>query len=261
MSKMNVPDWLPDWRNESEYPDPERASRFDWGWAFLRRNPKYQKDWNYLQALLQLPGDMVGDWYDVTGKLKPVSETPGPVMQEWLDNCSSISNFQYHVSYMAEAYGLRGEPKDPSESTITRSFWPNNQRGTVYGGVMGRWSREFYLPRNECVAIFDLSLPIGPQLKIIRSNLLNVQKEYKEDGGGFPAPRVRSKDYPVYLRILDAKIRGVTHATIASAIYPNMSNDYPDYPASRKIKDHLQEAIRLRDYGYRDLFQLSSSSQ
>ncbi len=38
-------EWLPDWRNESEYPDPKTASPQQWAWEFLRRNHSYQKDY------------------------------------------------------------------------------------------------------------------------------------------------------------------------------------------------------------------------
>lgn len=36
--------WLPDWKDETAYPDPETTSLQQWAWEFLRRNPEYQKD-------------------------------------------------------------------------------------------------------------------------------------------------------------------------------------------------------------------------
>ncbi len=271
MSKPVILDWLPDWRNESEYPDSERACRLDWGWAFLRRNPGYQKDWNYLQALNQLLGTygLPSDLYDVTGKLKPVNEAPGPVMKRWIKE-SSLFNHKSSEAFMAEAYGMQGEPKDPSESTINRAFRLNKKRVTLHMGTLHKGgtlhpellrNHVFDLSRSEGVAIFDFSLPINPQLKIIKEELQYQKRKYMEEGGEYQASRVWAQNYPVYLRILDAKTRRVTHLTIASVLYPNMSNDHPDYLASRKIKDHFKEARRLRDHGYRDLFQLPPSSQ
>ncbi len=174
MSEPTIPDWLPDWLNESEYPDPEKACRLDWGWAFLRRNPGYQKDWNYLQAQNQLLGTygLPSDLYDVTGKLKPVNATPGPVMKEWIKD-SGLFNFKSSELYMAKAYGMKGEPKNPSESNIDRAFWLETKRGTLYRGLY----REFHLSRSEGVAIFDLSMPINPPLEIISATFRDVQKE------------------------------------------------------------------------------------
>jgi hypothetical protein len=35
----------PDWREESQYPVPEKMSPLCWAWEFLRRNSEYQADW------------------------------------------------------------------------------------------------------------------------------------------------------------------------------------------------------------------------
>jgi len=41
----NIPDWLPDWRDDSQYPHPKTTPLKQWAWEFLRRNPAYQKQW------------------------------------------------------------------------------------------------------------------------------------------------------------------------------------------------------------------------
>jgi hypothetical protein len=38
-------DWLPDWKNEKEYPDFFQINKKELAWEFLRRNPIYQKDY------------------------------------------------------------------------------------------------------------------------------------------------------------------------------------------------------------------------
>ena len=42
---MAIPEWLPDWRDLTKYPDPKSASPTQFAWEFLRRNPVYQKDY------------------------------------------------------------------------------------------------------------------------------------------------------------------------------------------------------------------------
>ena len=42
---MKKPDWLPNWRNGDEYPDPATTSAQQWAWEFLRRNHEYQADY------------------------------------------------------------------------------------------------------------------------------------------------------------------------------------------------------------------------
>ena len=50
MSETPFPDWLPDWRDSSQYLDPESTSRKQWAWEFLRRNRMYQAEWKKKDA-------------------------------------------------------------------------------------------------------------------------------------------------------------------------------------------------------------------
>src|SRR5438477_241770 len=45
-----IPDWLPDWTKQHQYPDPKTTSSRQWAWEFLRRNPEYQRLWYELIA-------------------------------------------------------------------------------------------------------------------------------------------------------------------------------------------------------------------
>jgi len=42
---MSRPEWLPNWKNVAEYPDPVTMISQQWAWEFLRRNAKYQADY------------------------------------------------------------------------------------------------------------------------------------------------------------------------------------------------------------------------
>ena len=48
----SIPPWLPDWRDESQYPDPVDTSPQEWAWEYLRRNQEYQKKYQELATLL-----------------------------------------------------------------------------------------------------------------------------------------------------------------------------------------------------------------
>src|SRR6266571_261554 len=47
------PDWLPDWKDVTKYPDPKKkkVSGRVWAWEFLRRSPEYQQLWEKYAAL------------------------------------------------------------------------------------------------------------------------------------------------------------------------------------------------------------------
>lgn len=47
-------DWLPDWRNGDEYPDPETTSLQEWAWEFLRRNMEFRE--GYDEIIKELEG-------------------------------------------------------------------------------------------------------------------------------------------------------------------------------------------------------------
>lgn len=47
---MQVPDWLPNWKNKKGYPDPATTTAQQWAWEFLRRNTKYQADYAELMS-------------------------------------------------------------------------------------------------------------------------------------------------------------------------------------------------------------------
>src|SRR5438552_1597670 len=53
---MDKPDWLPNWQDLTQYPDPKKAIGRIWAWEFLRRNPKYQELWQEYAALPKSAG-------------------------------------------------------------------------------------------------------------------------------------------------------------------------------------------------------------
>ena len=46
------PDWIPNWRKESEYHDPETTTSQQWAWEFLRRNFDYQRDYSDFEVMI-----------------------------------------------------------------------------------------------------------------------------------------------------------------------------------------------------------------
>ena len=53
MPGKELPVQFADWRNPSEYPDPEKTDGVQWMWQFLRRNLDYQNDY---QVFINTPG-------------------------------------------------------------------------------------------------------------------------------------------------------------------------------------------------------------
>lgn len=49
----NIPEWIPNWENPCEYPDPATTSMKEWAWEFLRRNEEYQRDYNNIYKTIK----------------------------------------------------------------------------------------------------------------------------------------------------------------------------------------------------------------
>lgn len=47
------PDWIPNWQNESEYPDPETTTHQQWAWEFLRRSSNYRRDYSDFEDMIE----------------------------------------------------------------------------------------------------------------------------------------------------------------------------------------------------------------
>ena len=53
---------MPDWRDLDAYPEPDEISILGWRWEFLRRNPKYRRDWSRDESTFINP-----DWIEDQG--------------------------------------------------------------------------------------------------------------------------------------------------------------------------------------------------
>ena len=57
-SSVNAPDWLPNWRDESQYPALESDSISAFAWEFLRRNEAYQTEYKQVCGTLSVPEEV-----------------------------------------------------------------------------------------------------------------------------------------------------------------------------------------------------------
>jgi hypothetical protein len=72
--------------------------------------------------------------------------------------------------------------------------------------------------------------------------------------------RLRPGEYVDYLRILDADEERASNRKICSALWPHVSNAYPERTASKRLDKSRKVARDLRDGGYRVLPMLEAES-
>ncbi len=283
----------PDWKNESDYPNPKTTSMGRWAWEFLRRNPKYRSDYQKYQNLPPYlkefnSGHVVlpeGVDHKIDGDIfvplfRGEKPKPNETFREYLARVPSASiglpigriSEKWNVGLTDGDHLEAPNPDDPDAQVHFGSdAWPGMHASGIDisegGGDSGlqrlnlpepylEWSVPEPFSPQEIIVCFDTALPLGFQLKRAERNLRAIQKELRKRGLIQPVEK-RTQNYPLYLRILDAIDAGTKESEIGKVFFGRVSNEYPDLPRNRAVRDALLAAKKLRDSDYIYLIPLS----
>lgn len=249
---------ITDWRNPANYPKAgARLSLNRWAWEFLRRNPSYQAAWeSYRDTVAAILADNEGDESKIEddprfGHYEP-ERLDGEGHSAWIARVKH-GRLTPIDSWIAREYGLKSSPPLPNPFDSAGPFF--TCFSTSAGVTMpAHWDTAgISVLQPESVFLIDFRKPIDGQIDALRRYAAGHQK-FLIDRGIIEAPEKineRRNDWPAYLRLLDAELEGVTEpADLAAAIYPDDSNDYPDFPVSHRINKAQGRARQLRDGGY-----------
>jgi hypothetical protein len=249
MSK--APEWLPDWEDESQYPDPQTAPLYQWAWEFLRRNEDYWKAWKELIAPFS---DKAGKSFDTIGARAAEGRLRAKKKFSLaLAGVDSASNDNEPLQYllMREMFSTVGHPPPPWVSQVKGGvpFVTITTRVRFRPDSFKKLSFPFtdHIREGQAVVWFNLNYPLKSQLA--RAQAL-LEREQKLRPPNDNSTRKRLELYPNYLRILDAQARGVSFKVAAIKIFPKLSNEYPNPIGVRMVRDSLEAAQRLRDRDY-----------
>jgi len=216
--------WRPDWRDATQYPDPETTSMAQWAWEFLRRNAEYQK------------------YFVDSVKAMLTSDPSDPTEQE-----------------LPRKYGLARmvDPAEPfSEKIILRNLgcphyaWYHPENPATVALTASE--------PGDVVMKFNVRYPLAAQVKWAKHILERFRALNKDAGFTEPIdPRAQIRKYPFYLQLLDARAAGVSAREIAKAIVPGADDDEknppPERAYDRPVYDGLDAARKLSREGYRYL--------
>lgn len=277
-SSESIPDWLPDWRNPNSYDFPPAHFLRLWAWEFLRRNPKYQRDWynHYVRGELRwVPENEriksaeektrhrnICAWeYNVSISTAAANEGRIVYVPNGIENAEPIMSLSV---YLSNIYSLkRIDLCDPAINKPSNELLCFSTQSSPPITTMDRRSRNntstgmIPMSPSEVVTKIDLNLPIDVQLGRLKQLLLSDRERLLKNGKLNPRnPRAGGeigKKYKEYLRILDAKSLRKSDSEIAEVLYPDKSNTHPEYYASSAVKDGFKAAKILRDYEYKYL--------
>jgi hypothetical protein len=230
------PSWLPDWRDPSQYPD-SAASRLDWAWQFLRRNPGYQKLWL----------ERVAPTYNPAYVARSFQRTAGVARQD-LDGFHRRPLMVHGGPHndqpiFRKRFGVITIPQDPSEAKASVRF---EAQSVQY--ARSRLRRPpAVLQDHEVLICLDLRLPIKTQLKNVKQLVAQELKSQKLNNTAFRF-RFRADKYRRYLQLLDARAVGASSGEIAEVFYGN-SLGYDD--KKKRVRQDRKVAEALRDNPWR----------
>jgi hypothetical protein len=261
-------DWLPNWRNKSEYPDPKQMNNLRWAWEFLRRNREYQQDYERLRVYTG--GGPCFNGFRDEDSLRPLNEyaicNPPALENETKDEyIKRMANTPWRMTplcaALAEKYGLNFPVlSDPSENAPNNWFYFAKQTiPQITHAYYEDWLKHVPAVKpsriSEVVVTFDLERPLLPQIESIKADLVLKQQSMTEDGLLQPIiKRNGIKNFVSYLQMLDAEANGVKVREMAEVIFPYLENSHQaNYLGDQTVRNHLKAAKGLRDSHYRYL--------
>lgn len=245
------PDWLPDWRDPSAYPNVENTDMHQWGWEFLRRNPEYQQD---IKTIEDLPEQILL-------KLRKKAVVVGvrglePEGLACLPDCPQLLENLKHRLAIGEKYGL-GRTIEPPNPAI--ADFPTYIKLILWSLDLPKfswieWMREDpdcsggLKPEtiNEVVVKFDLNQPLSYQIECVRITLATHQQKLETEFG-----KRRRELLHFYLRLSDAEASGAHLNELASVLLPHTPANYEcDFGAQKRLRANLKAAHHLINGGY-----------
>ena len=211
MSNKKYPYPIKDFKKPNQYPDPDKKSNSLLAWEFLRRNEKYQKDFDRFQ------------------KLKSPS-SKRKLQKKWLPGLPVLKLF---------------DPKDnqPRGLKLALTHAPrfHTPKGEGFSTIES-------LYKGDVFVAFNLNIPIKRQLEKTRKFL---EKERKEQKIKPIEKNFQPHLFPLYYRILDAKAEKHTDPFLAKYFHghrkqPGMNK----VTRLEKIQDQIKIANELCNEHY-----------
>jgi hypothetical protein len=233
MPEQLLPEWLPDWRDPSSYPDPKNTSRTQWAWEFLRRNRSYQAEWKKVDEDRSFFKGLPRDWQPSDRDIQ--LSKYGPML------------------HLGGKWGLACPAPDPSldapeillfhsSSLIGAVSFENAKMMESFSLVPERW--------ESMTLMFDLSQPLHPQLQDAKNSLEKTRDRYLGEGKieleKNPRKSPAGHQLHNYLRCYDGKVAGATIREIAGIVFDFSDNSYESgYLADQRVRDSIKAAAAL----------------
>lgn len=279
---------MPDWRKEEDYAYTRKLDGNGWAFEFLRRNEKYQADYQSVTDVCQeleqkygpLDSKTKAKWYGdllYWRHMPPLLADEG--YDEWLHRAVSQGMEPQRIKLkrcIMSKWGLVNklpEPSKPADPAPAFSqtgpfpIFPDYEQIREYfeGDYpkMGPDGEEdwksgagpYAQKHGYAVVVYNLELPLKPQFAAAKSKIIADQKWQEEQECIMPLKVYKPGDvhelYRRYLRLLDGEAANATHAVMAKIIFPWKGNAVEEgYQATKSVSDSLKAAMNLAQRKY-----------
>lgn len=206
-----------------------------WAWEFLRRNSEYRGAFE-----LEYPA--------YCARLRERGEDPLPI---------DHYNFAIHPDkpdYL-QKWWITSMPNPETADPFWLDFhvpFGAMTFGEGAGWLAGGEEVPVDCKEGQAAIVFDLTLPLAPQLQAAKTTLGMWQEYLAAEGRlSISKTRLHSENFADYLGIWDDRATGMSLAEIAAKRFPDFANSYPDYKASKRVADTIKQAQRLIGGGYK----------
>lgn len=260
MSVDSIPRPVANWRDADKY--PKRDARFSpgrWAWEFLRRNPIYQIAWqSFREIVAAILADNGGNESAIEDDPRfwrsDPERLPGEDDAAWVARVGRGTQTTID-NWCAREWGLEScQPIFPDP--FSKPFWVGFS-GSARVRALAEWkSAAPMMEQPEMAFVIDFRKPIDGQIEALRRYAESHQEWLAEKGIVRP-PDIRNtrQEWPIYIRLLDAELAGVTDMDeIAAVLYQGQHTgaNVTDHDSlRRRINKNQAEARALRDKGYR----------
>ncbi|MET0020468.1 MAG: DUF6499 domain-containing protein [Candidatus Thiodiazotropha sp. 6PLUC1] len=233
-----------DWRNPDLYLFALKLSSEQWAWEFLRRNPTYQQQWQSFISTWQALEACYGKPSQRDVKAWQQDERAWVPAETCLESDCRIDGDRVLIECALGArWGFYKFPPDPTDDDPVgggRLVWReiNWQTPTLEIG------QAIEDPSHQAALLFDLSMPLQPQL-VDAKRRLQIEQRDRIKSGDVLAPTLskRNQLLTLYLRLLDSLSEKASSGTISGVLKINQT----------EVNQLLSEALDLRDHEYRQL--------
>lgn len=216
-------DWgVPNWRDATAY--PAKLTMLEWWWEFTRRRPDYREAWDAAQVVVRREHRLAHDVDELRLRFElSLVHDPARSLTNW-----ELMQYRYPRNFL----------RSPVEPLLEAADHP------YAGQLFSEAAQRQHMAEDSWQRLynFDLSRPLGPQLKHARQHLISLQMELF---GKVPTRRPRHEKWRDYLRAIDARDHGATLIQIANGLWPGLGTG--NAQKAEKARDTYDAAAQLRD--------------